>query len=126
MPTTKKVRALIIHGDGNAEVKAVNPDARVLQSTVGGWLEGIYPSDQHTGDWHGYVDEEGKLKAYAINVAATAFCGDIGWSGRGADVLCGTVILLGTDGPDETDVPTEVVEEARAFFGGLLVEEAMS
>lgn len=120
--TTRKVRALVIHPDGHAEVKRVNPDLPVLQAVVGGNIEGIYPRDSEKfGDWHGYVDEDGKFKALDVNVVATRFAGMLGWMGYGMDVLCGPVILLGTDGPEEADLPQPVIDAAERFWHGLMV-----
>ena len=78
----------------------------------GGWLEGVSTG---ADGWHGYCDEEGKLKGLDMNVAATAIARELGW--RVDDVLCGPVIFLGDSGPtgdgEEKDVPDVVLGAAR-------------
>jgi hypothetical protein len=110
------VAALIVQPDGTAEIRDIDPDFMAIKEVLnGGWLEAIHPRDPGFGQWHAYVDEEGKLKGLPINPAATAFAQSIGW--WSSDALCGPVVFLGDKGPDEGDVPPEVVGLAVKLWG---------
>lgn len=107
------VRALVVMPDGTAQVRDIEPDSNSLNEIVGGWLEAIYPANSRFGDWHAYVDEEGKLKGLPVNQSATMLAYAAGWAGR--DVLVGPVVFLGSagegedEGAEEGDVPPELV-----------------
>lgn len=117
-----EVNAVIIDTEGNAEIRYIRPDLDTIKGLLGGgWLEAIGPLVDTYGDWHAYVDEEGKIKRLPINHAATLFAQSIGW-GWG-DTLRGPVVFLGRakadsedGGAAEGDVPTEVVKAALDFY----------
>jgi hypothetical protein len=111
------VTALVIQPDGRGEVQNIGTDLDSIKEVVGGWLEAIYPSTDQYGNWHAYIDEEGKLKGLPINKVGTAFAHSIGWD-RGIDVLVGPVIFFGyaPDG-EEGSIPPQVMEAARWTWG---------
>jgi hypothetical protein len=105
---------LIVQPDGSAEIRIIEARLEVLNEIVGGWLEAIHPSSDSHGDWHAYVDEEGKLKGLP---AATAIAYKCGWMPHG-DFLCGPVAFFGyASNGEEGDVPVEVVEVATELYG---------
>jgi hypothetical protein len=116
-----EANAVIITADGNAEIRYVRTDLDSIKAILdGGWLEPIGPLTDEFGEWHAYVDEEGKIKGLPINHAATKFARDIGWGSH--DVLCGPVVFLGRGGTGEDggvgegDVPDEVIAAVLAFY----------
>lgn len=102
----KTVKAIVITADGLATVGYYKAELDSLRAVIGGgWLESVTLSPTV----HLYCDEEGKLKGQPINEAASAVAHTMGWP-RG-DMLCGTVILLGSGrGGSETDIPEWVVD----------------
>lgn len=116
----REVNAVILHEDGNAEIKYVNPYWTNVKDIIGGYLEGLSPvdTDGQYGPWRGYCDEEGKLKGRPINVAANTILTALGWYGAGTDIVVGTVILMGEE--DETgeavDVPDATLKFVLDFY----------
>lgn len=110
-------RALVVFEDGPlgltmAEIRDVatnRPDE--IRAILGGWLEAIAGPAGVAGPWHAYCDEEGKIKGRAINTLATVLAIRLGWEGLalGDVFLVGPVVFLGGAGPDEADVPAEVL-----------------
>lgn len=108
------VKALIVKTSGEVEVRDLDlqqdmAGLRTLQDAVGGYIEGIVGNG-----WNGYCNEEGKLLGLPFNRVATALASYAGWTGAGADVLCGDVIFFGniTTTEDEDiheDVPPGLV-----------------
>lgn len=112
------VKAVLIHANGNAELIETATDLDALVAHVGGWLEQISPMVPGHGHWHGYVDEEGKLKSLPVNFTATDIATMLGWGGAvSGDVLCGPVLLLG-DGRsgDEADIPQQALAAVLAYY----------
>lgn len=110
------VRALIITPDGVCTVRVLRPDE--LAAAVGGYLELITPgAGADLEGWHAYVDEDGQPKRLPSNPAATLLAHLAGWYGMAIDDrLCGPVVFLGGDGPDDQgDVPEELVALARGM-----------
>lgn len=102
------VRALVVPVDGPAVLGWVEPSLDALRAVIGGgWLEGVQASAL-PGDWHAYVDEEGKLKGLPYNPRATRIAILGGWPS--VDVLMGPAVFLGNgeDG-EETDVPEDII-----------------
>lgn len=99
------VRALVVPVDGPAVLGWLEPSLDALRAAIGGgWLEGV-----DGPGWHGYCDEEGKLKRLPANLPATALAHACGWP-YAADLLCGPVVFLGNDPEgEEADVPQHVV-----------------
>lgn len=108
------VKVLHVSADPKRPIKTLENVPATLQGLRpligGGWLEGVSSGG---GGWHGYCDEEGKLKRLPVNDRASSLAHRLGWDPGRNDVLCGDVIFLG-DGPDgtEADVPTLVLDQA--------------
>lgn len=115
----RNVSCIIIEADGNAEVKVLPvADHDTLSGIVGGWLEMIGPMVNGFGPWHGYVDEEGKIKGLARNFTATDIATMLGWGGEVAgDYIAGPLVLLGPgEEGEEGDVPTKVITAVLEFY----------
>lgn len=100
------VVALVIRVGEEPFSVAIKPTLASFQAEVGGDLEGFGPTWQAGATaWHGYCDEEGKLKGLPVNEVATRLAHAAGWPM--GDALCGTVVFLGPpdSGGGETDVP---------------------
>lgn len=116
---TKELHALVIDAKGNAELKYVRGDLASIKEIVGGWIEPFGPVDQTYGNWHGYCDEEGKIKGLSFNLNATAVADALGWDKNPGDVLCGPVIFLGVDPSnphEEADFPPEATGKVVRLF----------
>lgn len=110
------VRALVIAPHATPQVVDTKGDLDSLRALIGGgWLEGVGAADDRS--WHAYCDEEGKMKRASINALATDVALSLGWPV--GDVLCGTVVFLGSrpDG-DEGDVPEHVVNATWRLWDG--------
>lgn len=113
------VQAVIVRADGGIEIGPVNPTLDGIKAVVGGWLEAIHPTDDTFGNWHAYIDEEGKLKGLPDNPVGTAFAMQAGW--RGGEMLCGPVVFFGAAGEgedymaDEADAPQELQRAAMRW-----------
>lgn len=104
----------MIRPDGVAEVVETRTDLASMRALIGGgWLEGVGATIESS--WHAYCDEDGKNKGLPMNPVATVLAQRLGWPT--GDVLCGTVVFLGTDGPHEADVPDEVLAEHARLSG---------
>ena len=120
---THAVRTLVIRPDGRASIERHVPDLDSMKALVGGWLEIITPSSG-AGTWHAYVDEEGKLKNSPINHAANLVLTRLGWQGLAVgDFVVGTVVILGTDGTEESDVPEEVLAVVKSLYAPTSVRD---
>lgn len=103
--TKKSTVALIIHPGRLSELKMVTPVLDQLQLIVGGYIEGVGSYDGGGGG-HGYIDEDGKSKAYEVNDLATRLVNTMfpGFATR--DFIVGTMVFLGDDSKgDEDHVP---------------------
>lgn len=120
--------AIVIQADGNADIIMVKGDLESITDIVGGHIEAISPMIGAFGNWHGYVDEEGKLKNLPRNFVADDIANGLGWGGRVAgDFIVGPLLLLG-DGPDgqEADVPTAVTQFVHDYYRDNGVVEMMT
>lgn len=108
------VKALVVSPDGAARVITTEQTLDALQALIGGgWIEAFSPFD---GDWHGYCDEDGKVKGLPANRAATGLAHALGWQGAPWDILCGTIVFLSRDKQGrDADVPERVIAVAREF-----------
>src|SRR5690242_734095 len=106
MKSNEEVHALVVDADGNASLGYIGSDlASIKEHLDGGYLEALSPSTDDFGNWHAYVDEEGRLKGLPVNVNATVIAKALGWTG---DFIVGPAVFLGTDGSDphaEGDLP---------------------
>lgn len=66
---------------------------------------------------HGFVHDEGRVMEPPLppNWLATILCHATGALGR-HDYIAGVMVLFGTAGADECDVPPDLVEKLRAVF----------
>ena len=116
---TKEVLALSINAEGKPEFKYVVSDLATIKGSVGGYLEAFGPVDDAYGDWHGYYDEEGKIKGLPVNEKATEIACGLGWSGAADDFLVGPVVFLGTDPKaphEEGYFPIEAILKVTRLF----------
>ena len=124
-----EVNAIILHADGNAEIKYIEGSAETYHDLVGGWIQGIKPQVDHGfGDWFAYCNEEGKLERLPRNVIADEILTNLGWAGvLGGDFLVGTIVIVGAlPSGDDTDVPDKTLQYVLAFYrehGGIQTEE---
>lgn len=103
----KPIRALIIQPNHTYEVREVEQDLDTFRSLVGGHSQAV--STGHCLFWR---DEEGELKEYPANMAATYLWWKLNPEMEGRDDLQGPVLVTGpTDEEgDTTPVPDEVIE----------------
>ena len=107
------MRALVFPAGSEPYLTDLEPRLTVLNELVGGYIEAI-----HGPGWHAYVNEEGKWMGLPVNLPATQFAGANGWNPYG-DHLVGTVVFLGSRGPDEDSVPLSLVDAAEQDYGPL-------
>jgi len=95
--------ALLIKVDGTrVEVKGDNPDGilsyeQLKEAVGGGYIQSVACDPAVTGGYdHFYCDEEGKLKGFPINRAAT----DLSTLTMVGDVLVGDIIFCKTVGKE--------------------------
>ena len=106
------MRALVVEPDGTGRIVDTPGTAESIRELIGGgWLEGV--SGSLGGDWHAYVDEEGKIKGLDPNYPATQIANSVGWPS--GDFLVGSVVFLGHEGPEEADCPELIIEVARVI-----------
>lgn len=117
--TDSRIQAIVIYSDSGAppRISMIEPDIRVYQQVVGGYLEGVSLTAPTGEKAVMYVNEEGKLAGLAVNAVATALGHAMGLSS--ADVLVGNVIVVGVEGCDDADVPASVAEVALAVHRDL-------
>lgn len=105
--------ALIIPADLNEPVRVETIDAGLekLQTLVGGNIEAV-----SRGDWHFYLNEEGKILDLDWNRRAALLV--LQETGELADLYCGNAVFLGEarDG-GEGDVPRDLIDLAQQLFG---------
>ena len=103
------MKALIITTNGGGEIVELTKDfpgrLTELQRIVGGHIESA-PTD---GSVTIYVNEEGKLMDLPVNFEATFSWWEVAPWMRGADVLCGNVVIVGPPDHfgDDTDLPAD-------------------
>ena len=96
------MRAVLVPVDGPPEIIDVEP-GDIGPRVLGGWLEIVLLKGWPGEMVHAYIDEEGKLKGLPVNQLATDLAHVPG------DVIAGPMVILGSDGPEEADVPEEVL-----------------
>jgi hypothetical protein len=106
--------ALVIQPDGTATAERLpeNPAAclAALNATIGGHFEAIGDSR-----WCAYTIEDIRdLTDPQPNPAATRLAELLGWRTQPGG-MCGAVVFLGHHGVNETDVPEDALELARAM-----------
>jgi Domain of unknown function (DUF3846) len=104
--------ALIVPARLSQPVRAETLDARLptLQALVEGNIEAIT-----RGDWHAYLNDEGKILSLPPNIRAGHLIRETGL--YLTDVFCGTVVFLGHgDHGDEADAPDYLIGLAEELF----------
>jgi hypothetical protein len=114
----RTVEVIIIGVDGNADLRTVEPTLEAMQGIVGGYIEPINPMVSGYGNWHGYVDEDGKSKGLPLNVEGQNIAVMLGWGGELAgDFLVGPLVLLGsTPDGEEASVPRRALAAVLAYY----------
>ena len=112
---SQTITAVIIPADQSAPVRIekIEPTLSVFQELVGGYIERIPggPVADTNGQWHAYLDEDGKIKQLPLNMRATVLLHDA-QSIHTWDTVNGNLIIVGTshDG-EETDAPEQFTAE---------------
>lgn len=89
----KRIRAIIKRPDELwGHMTNISPSLENLQRTVGGYIESVHLRD----DVVILCDEEGKLKNWDPNIPNPH---------NKHDILVGTIVVLGVDGEEFTDLP---------------------
>ncbi|HEY3574774.1 MAG TPA: DUF3846 domain-containing protein [Arthrobacter sp.] len=108
--------ALIVPARLSQPVRTETLDASLptLQNLVEGNIEAIT-----RGDWHAYLNEEGKIINLPPNIRAGHLIRETGL--YLTDIFCGTVVFLGQDAHgEETDVPDYLIGLAEELFDARL------
>ena len=108
------LRALRIPADVDKplELATIGYHLASFQAEVGdGYIEAVSPIHyaEHR-DWLIWCNEDGKNLGLPVNARATGIACLLGWSAAGHDVIVGDAILIGVDGPNNTDCPTHVLD----------------
>jgi hypothetical protein len=89
---SKTIKVAVIPVDGDIEITEwERPEYQKMKTTVGGWLEAIYPASNVTM----WCNEEGKIEGLPVNRNATALWYFLQPEAAGRDTLSGTVIVTG-------------------------------
>jgi hypothetical protein len=83
---------------------------RFLQTAVGGYLEHLGVPKRNVDIW---VNEEGKNVGLPMNSVATDLLWTLAPDFTGQDVLVGTVVITGHNGPETASVPEGLWEELQ-------------
>jgi hypothetical protein len=105
---------LVVDTDGTCKVVNGDTDIATLQRHVGGYIEAVGA----TRDWVAYGNEEGRLRGMAANAVATAILHELGSRIPvvvGPVVFCGLHVVDPENGPEETDVPFDVLQQAAKY-----------
>ena len=92
----------------SVELLEINDTLEVYQNLVGGWIEVVHAAGlQH---YHSVmvVNEEGMLFDLPVNPLASVLYGDY---------IAGDAVVVGTIGPDFTDIPDELAEKLLDIGG---------
>jgi len=105
------ITAVIIPADQSAPVRIeqIEPSLSVFQELVGGYIEGVPggPVAGTDGQWHAYLDEEGKIKQLPLNMRATVLLHEA-QSIHSWDTVNGDLVIVGNShNGDETDAPEQ-------------------
>lgn len=109
------ITAVIIPADQSAPVRIekIEPNLSVFQELVGGYIERV-PGGAvagTNGQWHAYLDEEGKIKQLPLNVRATVLLHEA-QSIHTWDTVNGDLVIVGTNhAGDEADAPEQFTAE---------------
>jgi hypothetical protein len=113
--TTDGPLALVVHPDESAELTRLPGPTDDLLATlhkiVGGYVRDVGAA---RNTWVAYVNEDGERLQLPRNLVADAIVRALGWHFRPGDFLVGPAVFLGRTGSQETDVPAEVLDLARA------------
>lgn len=111
------MKVLIIYADGDAALTRIRPNPVRLQRIVLGNFKGLGPHpDAPIHGWTGFTNARSKYVFHSLNVPATRFLAELGWSDARVDVLLGPVVLLGMGPEGYRDLPVEVEEAARWYW----------
>jgi hypothetical protein len=100
------MRAIVVPVKGPIEVVEIEKNSDDIREVVGGWIEMVQLIDWPHSVVHAYINEDGKFKKLPHNIRATQMA-----SLFPGDFIAGNMIILGTKGPEETDVPDHVLED---------------
>jgi hypothetical protein len=91
-------------------IETIDASLATLQTLVEGNIEAIT-----RGDWHAYLNDEGKIINLPPNIRAGHLLRETGL--YLADIFCGNVIFLGEgDHGDEADTPEYLIRLAEQLF----------
>lgn len=105
------MKALVITPESVEVVEKDWEAKNAIHDALGGWLEAL-PMGPNA---HAFIDEDGKFKELPYNDLATKLCFALQIGLRPDDCIVGTMIVFGTKGSDEADVPEEVVQLAMSL-----------
>lgn len=83
------------------ELLEINDTLDVYQNLVGGWIEVVHAAGLQRYHSVMVVNEEGMLMDLPVNLLASMLYGDY---------IAGDAVVVGTIGPDFTDIPDELAE----------------
>lgn len=103
------MKVIIVKPQEKPVVAEINPGLKAMQEVVAGYVEVVYPFEDHVAL---ICNEEGKLVGLPLNRALRAETGEI------YDIIAGTFILCGAppDSDHFTGLTTEQVETYLAYF----------
>jgi hypothetical protein len=91
-------------------IETIDTQLTTLQALVEGDIEAVT-----FGDWHMYLNEEGKILGLPANIRAGHLVFEA--TQRLVDVYCGDVVFLGaTEDGDEADAPAALIRLAEELF----------
>jgi hypothetical protein len=95
-------------------VETIDPSLATLQTLVEGNIEAIT-----RGDWHAYLNEEGKIINLPPNIRAGHLMREAGL--YVADIFCGNMVFLGEGAHgEESDAPEYLIGLAEELFDARL------
>ena len=92
----------------SVELLEINDTLEVYQHLVGGWIEVVHAAGLQRYNSLMVVNEEGVLLNLPVNPLASMLYGDY---------IAGDAVVVGTIGPDFTDIPDELAEILLEFGG---------
>jgi uncharacterized protein DUF3846 len=91
-------------------IETLDTSLATLQTLVGGDIEAVT-----RGDWHVYLNAEGKIINLPANIRAGHLMIEAGLDL--VDIFCGTAVFLGHNGHgDEADAPDHLIRLAEQLF----------
>lgn len=111
------IKALIIRPDCEYGIAEIEPTLSALQGIVGGYIKNVplHLVAPLSEEAHLYCNEEGKLDRLPVNPLATALVEHYRPGFTLRDVIVGTVVVLGSRGAEEGDVPQDVIDTLSAL-----------